>query len=308
MSKTQSPRQDVYTRITDKIIGALEQGVRPWMKPWNAEHAAGRIEKPLRHNGQPYNGINIMMLWAAAADSGYSAPIWMTYRQAKELGGQVRKGESGELVVYANTFTRTAEDTATGEEIEETIPFMKGYTVFNVEQIDGLPEHYHRLAEPVTDPVERIEHAERFFRATGAEINHGGNRAYYNITQDRIQMPIFESFRDAESYYATLAHETTHWTRHKSRLERDFGRKRFGDEGYAREELVAELGSAYLCADLGIAPEIREDHSAYIASWLRVLKNDKRAIFSAAAHAQRAVDYLHGIAGTVREDEQQRAA
>mgnify|MGYP006297319295 CR=1 FL=1 len=121
MSKTQSPRQDVYTRITDKIIGALEQGVRPWMKPWNAEHAAGRIEKPLRHNGQPYNGINIMMLWAAAADSGYSAPIWMTYRQAKELGGQVRKGESGELVVYANTFTRTAEDTATGEEIEETI-------------------------------------------------------------------------------------------------------------------------------------------------------------------------------------------
>ncbi|TCO69372.1 ArdC family protein [Chromatocurvus halotolerans] len=297
MSKSKSPSKDVYTRITDKIIASLEQGVRPWMKPWNAEHAAGRIEKPLRHNGQPYNGINVMMLWAAAADQGYSAPIWMTYRQAKALGAQVRKGESGELVVYANTLVRTAEDEKTGEEIEQAIPFMKGYTVFNVEQIEGLPEAYHQLADPVTDPVERIGHAERFFEATGAEVNHGGNRAYYNITHDRIQMPVFESFRDAESYYATLAHETTHWTRHPSRLglERDFGRKRFGDEGYAQEELVAELGSAYLCADLGIAPEVREDHSAYIASWLEVLRNDKRAIFTAAAHAQRAVDYLNGM-------------
>jgi antirestriction protein ArdC len=294
MTKNSAPRQDVYTRVTDKIVADLEQGVRPWMKPWNAEHAAGRITKPLRHNGQPYNGINILMLWSAAVSEGYSAPIWMTFRQARELGAHVRKGEKGELVVYANTITRT-EENANGEEVEQAIPFMKGYTVFNVEQIEGLPAHYYQLAEPVLDPLSRIEHAEQFFAATSADIRHGGSQAYYAIGQDRIQLPPFESFRDAESYYATLAHETTHWTRHPSRLDRDFGRKRWGDEGYAREELVAELGSAFLAADLGITPEIRDDHSAYIASWLEVLKNDKRAIFQAAAHAQRAVDYLHSL-------------
>jgi antirestriction protein ArdC len=295
MTHSNTPRQDVYTRITDKIIVDLEKGVRPWMKPWNAEHAAGRITKPLRHNGQPYNGINILMLWSAAVSEGYSAPIWMTFRQAKELGANVRKGEKGELVVYANTVTRTEQDDTTGEELEHTIPFMKGYTVFNVEQIEGLPSHYYQLAEPVLDPVQRISHAEAFFTATGARIGHGGNQAYYTIGADRIQMPPFESFRDAESYYATLAHETTHWTRHPSRLDRDFGRQRFGDEGYAQEELVAELGSAFLSADLELTPEVREDHTAYIESWLKVLKNDKRAIFTAAAHAQRAVDYLHGL-------------
>ena len=295
MTKSSTARTDIYTRITDKIIADLEQGVRPWMKPWNAEHAAGRITRPLRHNGQVYNGINILMLWSAAVSEGYSAPIWMTFRQAKELGANVRKGEKGELVVYANTITRTEQDEKTGEELEQTIPFMKGYTVFNVEQIDGLPQHYYQLAEPVLDPVQRIDMAENFFTATGADIRHGGNRAYYNIGSDHIQMPPFETFRDAESYYATLAHETTHWTRHSSRLDREFGRKRFGDEGYAQEELVAELGSAFLSADLELTPEVRDDHTAYIESWLKVLKNDKRAIFTAAAHAQRAVDFLHGL-------------
>jgi len=300
MTRNDTPRKDVYSRVTDKIITDLEQGVRPWMKPWNAEHAAGRITKPLRHNGQPYNGINILMLWSAAVTEGYSAPIWMTYRQAKELGANVRKGEKGELVVYANTITRT-EENSDGEEVERAIPFMKGYTVFNVEQIEGLPSHYYQLAEPVLDPVERIDHAEKFFAATGADICHGGNQAYYTIGSDRIQLPPFESFRDAESYYATLAHETTHWTRHPSRLDRDFGRKRWGDEGYAQEELVAELGAAFLCADLGITPEVRDDHAAYIDSWLEVLKKDKRAIFSAAAHAQRAVDYLNSLQASDKE-------
>ncbi|MCB9989321.1 MAG: DUF1738 domain-containing protein [Rhodospirillales bacterium] len=295
MTKKSAAKTDVYTRVTDKIIADLEQGVRPWMKPWNAEHAAGRITRPLRHNGQPYNGINILMLWSAAVSEGYGAPIWMTFRQAKELGGHIRKGEKGELVVYANTITRTETDAATGEDIDQTIPFMKGYTVFNVDQIEDLPEHYYQLAEPVLDPVERIEHAEQFFAATGADIRHGGNQAFYSVTHDRIQLPPFESFRDAESYYATLAHESTHWTRHPSRLDRDFGRKRWGDEGYAREELVAELGSAFLSADLGLTPEVRDDHSAYIESWLKALKNDKRAIFQAAAHAQRAADYLNGL-------------
>lgn len=295
MTSKSKPRQDVYSRITDKIIADLEQGVRPWMKPWNAEHAAGRISRPLRHNGIPYNGINILVLWGTASAQGYSAPIWMTYKQASELGGHVRKGERGELVVYANKITRTETDTETGEDVKHAIPFMKGYSVFNVEQIEGLPDHYYQLAEPVLDPVQRIDHAEKFFSSTGAAIRHGGNQAYYTIGADYIQMPPFEAFRDAESYYATLSHETTHWTRHPSRLDRDFGRKRFGDEGYAAEELVAELGSAFLSADLSLTPEVRDDHTAYIGSWLKVLKNDKRAIFTAAAHAQRAVDFLHGL-------------
>lgn len=288
-------RKDVYSRVTDRIIADLEQGVRPWMKPWNAEHAAGRITRPLRHNGQPYNGINVLMLWSAAMDRGYSAPIWMTYKQAAEMGAHVRKGEKGELVVYANKITRTETDAETGEDEERTIPYLKGYTVFNVEQVEGLPAKFYELVEPALDPVQRIEAAEAFFAATRADIRHGGNMAYYAIGSDHIQMPPFESFRDAESYYATLAHEATHWTRHAKRLDRDFGRKSFGDAGYAREELVAELGSAFLAADLGLTLEQRDDHASYIGHWLAVLKEDKRAIFSAAAHAQRAADFLNGL-------------
>lgn len=289
-------KKDVYSRITDKIIADLEQGVRPWMKPWNAEHAAGKITRPLRHNGQPYSGINILNLWMDATDKGFAAPIWMTFNQAKELGGNVRKGERGSLSVYANSFTKTEMDTATGDEVERNIPFMKGYTVFNVDQIDGLPEKYYALAKaPDITPEERIAALEEFFANTGAEIKHGGNQAYYAVSSDHIQMPPFEAFESREGYYATLSHETTHWTRHPTRLERDFGRKRFGDEGYAMEELVAELGSAFLAADLDITPEVREDHAAYIQSWLKVLKEDKKAIFTASAHAQRAAELLHSL-------------
>ena len=293
MSK--KPTKDVYSRITEKIIADLEAGVRPWAKPWNAEHAAGRINKPLRHNGQAYSGINVLMLWSAACDRGFASPIWMTYRQAKEYSGQVRKGENGELVVYANKLIREDEDPETGEEKKRAIPFLKGYTVFNVEQIDGLPEKYYELAEPVLDPVSRISKAEKFFAATGVSIKHGGNRAFYAVGPDYIQMPPFECFQNAESYYSTLGHEATHATRHKSRLDRSFGRKRWGDEGYAAEELVAELGACFLCADLGIALEPRDDHAAYLKSWLKVLRNNTRAIFTAASHAQRAAEYLHSL-------------
>lgn len=295
-------RQDVYERVTAKIVADLENGVRTWMKPWNAEHAAGRITQPLRANGKAYRGINVVMLWAAAVEQGFAAPIWMTYKQAQELGAQVRKGSKGSkgsLVVYANKLTREEEDPKSGETVEREIPFMKGYTVFNVEQIEGLPAHFHAPDAPVLDPVQKIEHAESYFAGIGAEIAHGGNRAFYAEGSDRVQMPPFETFKDAESYYATLAHELTHWTKHDKRLARDFGRKRWGDEGYAREELVAELGSAFLAAELGLYLEPREDHAAYLASWLKVLKDDKRAIFSAASHAQRAVDYLHRKAGFV---------
>ena len=190
-------------------------------------------------------GVNVLLLWGEAMHRGHVAPFWMTFKQALELGGRVRKGEHGSLVVYADTFRKTKTDEETGEETERSIPFMKGYTVFNVEQIEDLPERYY--AKPV-DPLpapERLEQADRFFRNTRADIRHGGNRAYYAMGDDHIQMPPFEAFRDAESYAATLAHELTHWTRHPTRLDRNLGRRHWGGEGYAREELVAELGGAF---------------------------------------------------------------
>jgi antirestriction protein ArdC len=292
--KTMNEFKDVYTRVTDRIIADLEKGVRSWLKPWSAAHPAGSITRPLRHNGTPYRGVNVVLLWGEAQEKGYSAPIWMTYKQAQELGGQVRKGEHGSLVVYANSITRT-ETNDKGEDTEREIPFMKGYTVFCVEQIDGLPAHYYPQPINPLPLSERIESAERFISATGAKINHGGDSAFYAPARDIVQLPPFERFRDRESYYATALHELTHWTNHKSRLDRSFNAKRFGDSGYAREELVAELGAAFLCADLGITPEIRDDHAAYLGHWLNVLREDKRAIFSAAAHAQRAADFLHSL-------------
>ena len=287
-------RPDLYDTITSKIIADLEQGVRPWTKPWSAGHLAGHITRPLRHNLQPYSGVNVFLLWMEAVERGYSAPIWMTFRQALELGGHVRKGEKGSTVVYANRIKRTEQDDD-GRDVEREIPFLKAYTVFNVEQIEGLPKLFHAAAEPRLDAAGRIAHAEAFFAATGADIAHGGDQAYYVPSADHVQMPPFEAFSDPEAYYATLAHELTHWTRHASRLDRDFGRLRFGDEGYAREELVAELGAAFLCADLGLSLTPREDHAGYIAHWLEVLKNDKRFIVSAAAHAQRACEFMHGL-------------
>ncbi|MGC2221178.1 MAG: zincin-like metallopeptidase domain-containing protein, partial [Methylocella sp.] len=266
-------KSDIYQRVTDQIVASLETGIRPWLqKPWSGEHAAGRITRPLRGNGVPYQGINILMLWGAAMEKGYSAPIWLTFKQALALGGAVRKGERGSLVVFASSFTRTEADESTGEESERDIPFLKGYTVFNVEQIDGLPAHFLAPAAPRLDPIQRIERAERFFAATGATVRHGGNQAFYTPVLDYVQMPHFEAFRDAESYYAVLAHELTHWTRHPSRLAREFGQKRFKDAGYAMEELVAELGAAFLSADLDLTPEPRPDHAAYIAQYLTVLK------------------------------------
>lgn len=294
MPKTTTPRVDVYTRVTETIIAELERGTRPWLKPWNAEHTAGRITRPLRHNGQKYSGINILTLWMSAELQGFVSPFWLTYQQAKELGGHVRKGEHGSPVVYASTFKKTETNEA-GDEVEAEIPFLKEYTVFCADQCEGLPPHFTQLVQPPTEKLERIERAETFFANTRADIRTGGNLAYYAMIPDYVKMPPFETFRDAESHAATLAHELTHWTRHPSRLNREFGRKKFGDEGYAMEELVAELGSAFLCADLQITPEVRENHASYIESWLKVLKSDKRAVFSAASHASKAVDFLHGM-------------
>lgn len=277
-------KTEIYESIRDRIVADLERGVRPWMQPW----AGGALELPIRENGVAYQGINIVLLWDSAIRNGFTSRQWMTYKQAQGIGAQVRKGAKGSPVVFAGAIVENK-----GTDDEHKIPYLKHYTVFNSDQIEGLPETESRV--PIQKP-ERIERAERFFAATGARIEHGGARAYYTIESDYIRIPTIELFKDSESYYATLAHETTHWTRHPSRLNRKLGRKRHGDEGYAREELVAELGSAFLCADLGISLEPREDHAAYIATWIGLLNDDPRAIFEAASHAQKAMDYLHGLA------------
>ncbi len=286
-------QQNIYTRITNQIVTQLEKGVRPWVQPWNAEHAAGRITRPLRHNGRPYKGVNVLSLWASAMAQNFTAPVWVTFKQAFELDARIRKGQKGTLVVYADRIKRKEVDQTSGDEIDREIPFLKGYTVFNVEQIEGLPEVYYAKVASGLTPETRIEHAESFFSALGVPVRHGGNRAFYSIAADAIQMPPFESFQDPDRYYATLAHECTHWSGGKTRLNRDFGGHRFGSEGYAIEELVAELGAAFLCADLGLALEPRDDHASYIASWLKVLAADTRAVFTAAAHAQRAAEFIH---------------
>lgn len=289
-------KQDPHSRITDRILAELEQGARPWLKPWSGgDMATSGQTRPLRATGQPYRGINVLLLWIEAQASGFVSPSWMTYRQAQALGAQVRKGERGATVVYYGDSTKTVHDDASGEDREQGFRFLKTYTVFNVAQIDSLPERYHYIPEPAPES-ERIEAAEAFFASIPATVNHGGDKAYYMPSADRIQLPPFAAFHDAHGYYATRGHETVHWTRHESRLDRSFGREKWGDEGYAREELVAELGAAFLAADLGLAIEPRPDHASYIASWIKVLQNDSRAIVQAAAHAERAVAFLHQLA------------
>jgi antirestriction protein ArdC len=294
--QAEADRTDIYTRITDRIVDDLERGVRPWLKPWSVANTNGRITRPMRHNGLPYSGMNVLLLWSEQMSRGFASPMWMTFNQALELGAAVRKGETGSTVVFASRFTKAQAD-ANGNEVDREIPFLKAYCVFNIEQIDGLPQSYYAPPTQVNDPVERIENADRFFRNTGATIRHGGNQAYYSPDTDHIQMPPFEAFRDAAGYAAVLAHESTHWTAREGRVGRDLSRYAKDRSERAREELIAELGSCFLCADLGIAPELepRPDHASYLQSWLSVVSGDRRAIFQAAAHAQRAVAFLHSL-------------
>jgi antirestriction protein ArdC len=213
------------------------------VQPWAAGNATDRITRPLRHNGEPYAGMNVLLLWSQAMARGYLAPIWMTFKQASALGAHVRKGETSSTVIYASRFTKTETD-ARGDEVERDIPFLRAYSVFNVEQIEGLPAHcYHRPAR-VTDPVKRIESADRFFAHAGADRRHGGSQAYYSPSTDHIQMPPFETFRDAASYVAVLAHEHIHWTAKPDRVGRDLSRYAKDRTERAREELVAEIGAA----------------------------------------------------------------
>ena len=290
--KQQTPKQQecIYDKVTNTVIRLLERGVKPWTQPWTGGVGGGM---PLRHNGQGYRGINVLILWGEAQEAGYASPYWMTYRQAQELGGQVRKGEHSAEVVYYGTAIKNDEE-AGDDDGQRVFRFLRTFNVFNAEQIDGLAGRYYANIIPSGPVAERIPELDAFVRKTGADVRHGGGRAFYRMTDDFIQMPEFGSFPDQERYYATLAHELTHWTRHPSRLNREMGRKAWGDEGYAAEELVAELGAAFLGAELGLRPDHIEDHAAYMAGWLKVLRDDQRFIFIAAAKAQAAADYLLG--------------
>jgi antirestriction protein ArdC len=286
--------------VTTQVIAALKEGVRPWQQPWDSGLIApGEGGRPLRHCGEPYAGINVLVLWLAAQERGFRSPVWMTYRQALAYGGQVRRGERGVTVVYADRFLRRERDQESGEETGHLIPFLKAYTVFNSAQIEGLPEKFAPAPLPPLSPeqeAQRVAAVEAFFRQCGAVIRHWGPVPSYWPAFDEIRLPAPVAFRSIRAYYATLAHELIHWTRAPERLNRDLGRQKWGDAGYALEELVAELGAALLCADLGLTPEIRQDHAPYIGHWLKILGDDPKALLAAAAHAERAVAYVRGAA------------
>ena len=278
-------KQDIYEQITGAIIAAIEEGAPTYEMPWHT--LATPINAATR---KAYRGINTLTLWCIGRKRGYATQEWATYRQWSEMGAQVRRGERSASVVFWK-FLESSDDAV--EEVQEStatsrrIPLAREYHVFNAAQVEGyVPQPEVRLAES-----ERIDHAERFFRALPGVVRHGGDRAFYSPATDEIQIPAFEQFKSAAAYYSTLAHEHTHWSGASSRLNRDLT-GRFGDARYAMEELIAELGSAFLCADLALGVEPRRDHAAYIDSWLSVLKSDKRALFSAAGHAQKAAAYL----------------
>lgn len=275
--------RDVYGEVTTEILGYLERGVRPWAPQWKVQ---SRL--PLRATGEPYRGINVVLLWMAASRAGYRAPTWFTFNQAKAFGASVRKGEKATRVVYFEMLVKT--DTREGREGEETtIPLARTYAVFNAEQIDGLPERFGSAATNM--PLSTDAPGMDFFAAVGADVRHGGDRAFYMPQRDQIAMPELAAFASADAYSATLAHELVHWTGHATRLSRDLCGP--GKEARAVEELIAELGAAFTCATLGIAAGEREDHAAYISEYLAVLRSDPRAFMRAASAAQKAADFLH---------------
>ncbi|MGE0628390.1 MAG: ArdC family protein [Hyphomicrobiaceae bacterium] len=289
--KGTAPRRDIHAEITATLIAAIEADPGKPSMPWR------RSAKPLfmpenALTRNTYNGINVVSLWVAAECLGYSAPVWATYRQWSELGCQVRKGEKSSLVVFYKEYDSEPDPDKADDDGNRRV--ARASHVFNAAQVDGftLPDAPQPLG-----PIERLEAVDRFVAATGARIEHGGDRAFYRPSTDHIQMPDEELFGGTatmtrtEGYYATLTHELTHWSGASTRLGRDMG-KRFGDAAYAAEELVAEIASAFLCSELGITQDTRADHAQYLAQWLTLMKADSRAVFAAAAKASEAVAYL----------------
>ncbi|MBX9898029.1 MAG: ssDNA-binding domain-containing protein [Qipengyuania sp.] len=284
------PSRDIYAEVTAKIIAELEEGRLPWVQPWGR---TGSVNPSLPRNAltaRCYSGVNVLILWGAVIEHGHPSQSWLTFRQALEAGGSVRKGERGTTVVYADRFTPEREKERarqTGDEAK-AVPFLKRFTVFNVAQCEGLRPGLAADPAPLPDR-EIVPVAESVIAASGVDFRIGGDRAFYVPSQDFVQVPPQPAFFEQINYYRTALHELTHATGHPSRLARKV-ENGFGSKDYAREELIAEMGSAFLCAALGIQPTVR--HADYLASWLEVLREDNRAIFRAASAATKAADWL----------------
>ena len=284
-------------RVTHRIKAALERGVRPWVKPWS-ETGAMPLVLPRRSNHVAYRGINTLALWAAAQESGFASPYWFTFKQALALNAAVRKGERGSYIVFYTELPGTADSSTLDDGKSDKKRILRGYTVFNASQIDGLPQEYFAESSPLPPRDEEDARLSALFAKLPITVRHGGDRAYDAMAPDVIQMPLKSAFADVTHYFATRGHETIHATRHPSRLNRDFGQKRFGDHGYALEEVTAEMGAAFVGAQIGLPANHIEDHAAYIASWLEVLTSNPAAFLTAAAKAQTAADYVLGLMGT----------
>lgn len=284
-------RANLYTEITDRIIAELEAGHMPWVQPWGTDAAKAPLAMPTNaSNSRQYSGINILILWGAVIQGGFSRQDWLTFRQALSLGGHVRKGERGTTVVYADRFVPDGERrraTEAGEDAQ-AISFLKRFTVFNVEQCEGLPDDI-AAAGPRPPPGSIEPAVEALIKAMGVTFRIGGDRAFYAVADDYVQVPPPQAYFEPVNWHRTALHELGHATGHSSRLSRDQSGS-FGTKKYAFEELVAELSAAFTCASLGITPTVR--HSDYIGSWLEVLREDNRAVVRAASQASKAADYL----------------
>ena len=286
------------TRITQEIIARLEAGTKPWVQPWRGVP----VSRPLRACGIPYRGMNVFWLWMVADMCGYASPYWMTYNQAKTLGAQVRKGEKSTIAIFYKSYTKEVETPDTGEKSDEARRVLKAYPVFNADQVEGLPERFHpAVTLDLVEPEGREAELDAYFAAIPVNLRHLGCEAYYEPTTDRVTMPPASLFSGFDHYYATLAHELSHWTGHSSRLARDL-KNRFGTAAYAAEELVAELSSAMLGAELGLPVTHLDSHASYIEHWLKLLREDDRAILTAAAKAEEASSLLLKLGGRTIAD------
>lgn len=302
--KGQSGGVSPATRITQEIIARLESGTKPWIKPWRGVP----VSRPLRACGVPYRGMNVFWLWMVADMCGYASPFWMTYNQAKELGAQVRKGEKSTIAIFYKSYTKEVEAPDTGEKTDESRRVLKAYPVFNADQVEGLPERFHPAATlEVVEPEGRQAELDSFFANIPAVLRHQGDEAYYEPVADRVTMPLAHLFSGFDHYYATLAHELSHWTGHASRLDRNL-KNRFGSAAYAAEELIAELSSAMLGAELGLPVTHLDSHASYIEHWLKLLKQDDRAILTAAAKAEEASRLLLKLGGRACADDADEAS
>jgi antirestriction protein ArdC len=283
-------KRDFYAEVSARIIAELEAGAAPWTKPWSATSGANTPGNAVTN--RPYSGCNVVLLWMAQA-AGYRTPRFLTFKQALKLGGNVRKGERGTKVYFVKQL-QVRDERVDDNASTRLIPMMREFTVFNVDQCEKLPDTIN-TGKPmrVRNPDTRDELADAFLCSTGADIREGHGEAYYLPSRDFISMPAFAGFKGADHFYSTAFHEVVHWTAHKSRLDRDL-KNRFGSRNYAGEELVAELGAAFLCAEFGFDGDLR--HAGYIAHWIELLKADKRAFFTACSQASKAADYLRGLA------------